>query len=682
MNNKVKFKGPMKHFMRWPLYLSVLVVLLDLLVFIVSVKAGILVSVGTVIYIFIAVQLFRYHKPLIINDMIAFANQYDVVEKRMLEELALPYAIMDMEGRMIWSNRIFSEITGRDQFYKKNISTVFPDITPDKLPVADELEISEMSTHFGDRIYRVSMQRVTMGEVVSHADILEDMSQNVSLIAMYLYDETELKEYIQKNEDNKLVVALAYLDNYEEALESVEDVRRSLLIALIDRKITKYFSNFDGLVKKLEKDKYLLIMRQSSLETLKEQRFHILDEVKTVNIGNEMAVTLSIGIGLNASTYIQNYEYARIAIEMALGRGGDQVVIKNGNNITYIGGKAQQMEKSTRVKARVKAQALKEFMSTKDRVVVMGHKITDVDALGAGIGIYRAGKTLGKPVHIVINDPTTSIRPLMSGFMENPDYEPSMFVDSNQAKELVDNNTVVIVVDTNKPSYTECQDLLYMTKTIVVLDHHRRGSEVIQNAVLSYVEPYASSSCEMIAEILQYFADGLKLCSIEADCIYAGIMIDTNNFTTRAGVRTFEAAAFLRRCGADVTRVRKMLRGNIDSYKARAEAVRTAEIYRDYFAIARCPSEGLESPTVVGAQAANELLNIAGVKASFVLTSYNNEVYISARAIDEVNVQVMMERMGGGGHLNIAGAQVKDTMDETERMLKEIIDQLYQEGDK
>ena len=682
MNNKVKFKGPMKHFMRWPLYLSVLVVLLDLLVFIVSVKAGILVSVGTVIYIFIAVQLFRYHKPLIINDMIAFANQYDVVEKRMLEELALPYAIMDMEGRMIWSNRIFSEITGRDQFYKKNISTVFPDITPDKLPVADELEISEISIHFGDRIYRASMQRVTMGEVVSHADILEDMSQNVSLIAMYLYDETELKEYIQKNEDNKLVVALAYLDNYEEALESVEDVRRSLLIALIDRKITKYFSNFDGLVKKLEKDKYLLIMRQSSLETLKEQRFHILDEVKTVNIGNEMAVTLSIGIGLNASTYIQNYEYARIAIEMALGRGGDQVVIKNGNNITYIGGKAQQMEKSTRVKARVKAQALKEFMSTKDRVVVMGHKITDVDALGAGIGIYRAGKTLGKPVHIVINDPTTSIRPLMSGFMENPDYEPSMFVDSNQAKELVDNNTVVIVVDTNKPSYTECQDLLYMTKTIVVLDHHRRGSEVIQNAVLSYVEPYASSSCEMIAEILQYFADGLKLCSIEADCIYAGIMIDTNNFTTRAGVRTFEAAAFLRRCGADVTRVRKMLRDNIDSYKARAEAVRTAEIYRDYFAIARCPSEGLESPTVVGAQAANELLNIAGVKASFVLTSYNNEVYISARAIDEVNVQVMMERMGGGGHLNIAGAQVKDTMDETERMLKEIIDQLYQEGDK
>ena len=416
-------------------------------------------------------------------------------------------------------------------------------------------------------------------------------------------------------------------------------------------------------------------MRQSSLEALKEQRFHILDEVKTVNIGNENAVTLSIGIGINAGTYLQSYEYARIAIEMALGRGGDQVVIKNGNNITYFGGKAQQMEKTTRVKARVKAQALKEFMSTKDRVVVMGHKITDVDALGAAIGIYRAGKTLGKPVHIVVNDPTTSIRPLMAGYMGNPDYEPSMFVDSEQARNLVDNNTVVVVVDTNKPSYTECQNLLYLTRTIVVLDHHRRGNEVIDNAVLSYVEPYASSTCEMVAEILQYFSDDLRLRNIEADCIYAGIMIDTNNFTTRAGVRTFEAAAFLRRSGADVTRVRKMLRDNIDSYKARAEAVRTAEIYNNYFAIARCPSEGLESPTVVGAQAANELLNIAGVKASFVLTEYNNEVYISARAIDEINVQVMMERMGGGGHMNIAGAQVKAPVEETEKMLKEVIDQ-------
>ena len=247
---------------------------------------------------------------------------------------------------------------------------------------------------------------------------------------------------------------------------------------------------------------------------------------------------------------------------------------------------------------------------------------------------------------------------------------------------IVDDNTVVVVVDTNKPSYTECEELLYMTKTIVVLDHHRRGNEVIQNAVLSYVEPYASSTCEMVAEILQYFSDDLRLRNIEADCIYAGIMIDTNNFITRAGVRTFEAAAFLRRSGADMTRVRKMLRDNIDSYKARAEAVRTAEIYRGCFAIAKCPSEGLESPTVVGAQAANELLDISEIKASFVLTEYNGKIYVSARSIDEVNVQVIMEKLGGGGHMNASGAQFNHTdMDEAVACLKQVLDNMIKEGD-
>ena len=681
MNKNFKLRGHLKHLTRWPLYLTVLLIALNVLVYMIDCKAGLVVTLGTLIYAVCAVGILLYHRPQMFNDLIAFASQYEVLEKRVLEDLALPYAVMDMEGRMIWSNKEFSELTGKDQYYRKNVNTIFADVTPDKLPVSEEQDISEISTQVGDRIYRISMQRIRLGEDMVHAKVLEGLPETTSLIAMYLYDETELREYMQANEDNKLVLALAYLDNYEEALESVEDVRRSLLIALIDRKITKYFSNYDGLVKKLEKDKYFLIMRQSSLEALKAQKFHILDEVKTVNIGNEMTVTLSIGIGLNAANYLQNYEYCRIAIEMALGRGGDQVVIKNGDNITYFGGKSQQMEKTTRVKARVKAQALKEFMSTKERVVVMGHKITDVDALGAAIGIYRAGKTLGKPVHIVVNDPSTSIRPLIAGYLNNPEYEPSMFIDREQAMELVDDNTVVVVVDTNKPSYTECQDLLYMTKTVVVLDHHRRGNEIIENAVLSYVEPYASSTCEMVAEILQYFSDDLRLRNIEADCIYAGIIIDTNNFITRAGVRTFEAAAFLRRSGADMTRVRKMLRDNFDSYKAKAEAVRSAEIYRECFAIAVCPSEGLESPTVVGAQAANELLNIAGVKASFVLTTYNREVYISARAIDEINVQLMMEKMGGGGHINIAGAQVKESIENVKEMLKGIIDEMYQEED-
>lgn len=681
MNDQLNLNGRMQSYLRWPLYLSLLLVVINIPVYYLNVQAGVVVSIGILIYVLVAGILFRYHRPLLLNDLVAFANQYHVLEKKILEDLTIPYALMDMSGKMVWSNRMFSELTGKDQFYKRNVNTIFPEITTGTFP--DEIDHREtvQKLEFNGKVYCVSMQCISFGEIISRSDILSEVSAQTSLISMYLYDETELQEAIQQREDNKLVVALAYLDNYEEAMESVEEVRRSLLSALIDRKMTKYFSNFDCLVRKIEKDKYFLIMKKNKLDELKTQKFHILDEVKTVNIGNEMSVTLSIGIGLNSGSFLQNYEYSRIAIEMALGRGGDQVVIKNGNELTCYGGKTQQVEKNTRVKARVKAQSLKEFMSTKEKIVVMGHKISDVDALGAAIGIYRAGKTLGKQVHIVVNSPSTSIRPLMAGYLSNSEYETNMFIDGKQAKELVDQNTAVIVVDTNKPSYTECPELLNLTKTIVVLDHHRRGSEVIDNAVLSYVEPYASSACEMVAEILQYFSDDLRLRSMEADCLYAGILIDTNNFTTRAGVRTFEAAAFLRRSGADMSRVRKMLRDSLECYQARAEAVRTAEIYREFFAIATCPSEGLESPTVVGAQAANELLNIAGVKASFVLTPFKEEIFISARAIDEVNVQVLMEKMGGGGHLNIAGAQVKGTLDETKAMLQSILDELCEEGD-
>ena len=459
------------------------------------------------------------------------------------------------------------------------------------------------------------------------------------------------------------------------------EVRRSLLVALIERKLNKYFSEMDGLVKKLEKDKFILILCQRSLEELKEKRFSILEEVKSINIGNDMDVTISIGIGINGANYVQNYEYSRIAIDLALGRGGDQVVIKDRDTMIYFGGKSQQMGKTTRVKARVKAHALKEFMVAKDKVVVMGHKISDVDSIGAGIGIYRAAKSLNKRAHIVVNNPTMSVRPIIENFINNPEYDEHMFVNSAEAKEIVDNNTVVVVVDTNKPSYTECEDLLSKTKTIVVLDHHRQGAEVISNAVLSYIEPFASSACEMVAEILQYFSDGIRIYNIEADALYAGIVIDTDNFTSKTGVRTFEAAAFLRRCGADVTRVRKMFRDDVGSYRAKAETVRTVETYRDSFAIGICPSSGLDSPTIVAAQAANELLDIDSIKASFVLTDYNNLIYISARAIDEVNVQLIMERLGGGGHINVAGAQLKDaTVNGAIIQLKDTIDQMIKEG--
>ena len=401
-------------------------------------------------------------------------------------------------------------------------------------------------------------------------------------------------------------------------------------------------------------------MRKKAVAELQESRFDLLEEVKTVKIGNEMAVTISIGIGLDGLTYAQNYEFARTAIDLALGRGGDQAVIKTPESITYYGGKSQHVEKNTRVKARVKAHALREIITGKDRVIVMGHRMPDVDSFGSAVGIYRIAQTLGRKAHIVLNEATTSVQPLVELFKNNPEYDEDMIITSQQAIDMAGSNTVLVVVDVNKPSITECPDLLRFCKSVVVLDHHRQGTETIENATLSYVEPYASSACEMVAEILQYFSDDLRIRNMEADCLYAGIMIDTNNFTTRAGVRTFEAAAFLRRSGADVTRVRKLLRDDLKSYQARAEAVRTAQIYRECYAIARCPSENLDSPTVIGAQAANELLNIAGVKASFVCCKVDDVVYVSARSFGDVNVQRIMEKLGGGGHFTVSGAQLKD----------------------
>ena len=459
-------------------------------------------------------------------------------------------------------------------------------------------------------------------------------------------------------------------------------MKRSLLVALIDRKVNKYFSEIDALVRKIEKDKYFVVFRYKYLEQLKADKFSLIEDVKTVKVGNEMAVTLSIGLGAEGAGYNQNYEYARMSIDLALGRGGDQVVLKEGEEVSYYGGKTQQVEKNTRVKARVKAHALREIIESREHVVIMGHNISDVDSLGAAIGVYCAARELGKKAQIVLNEVTASLRPLVECFSQEKGYPADLFINSEEALLITNKNTLVMVVDTNRPSYTECPDLLKRSNTICVFDHHRQGSEVIENPVLSYIEPYASSACEMIAEVLQYFGQNIQLESAEADCIYAGILIDTNNFNTKTGVRTFEAAAYLRRAGADMTRVRKMLREDMSAYKARAEAVRHAEVYKGIFAISICPAEGLESPTVVGAQAANELLNIVGVKASFVITEYNGKIYISARSIDEINVQIIMEKMGGGGHLNIAGCQLRDcTVMQAKNIIQDTLNRMINEGD-
>ena len=665
--------------MQWPVIMVLFFLIMNVAVYFLDVKAGLVVSVFFVLYAVMVLVMRFHYRPSIMNEMISFATQYGQIQKTLLNEFSIPYAILDIDGRVIWMNEAFCKVVGKDKQYRKSIGSLFPEIGAGTIARLGEEE--SIQVHFGDRDFSAELQRVSIESLTKSVSLVEVPEDENFMIAMYLFDNTELVKYKRENDEQKMVAGLIYLDNYDEALDSIEEVRRSLLVALIDRKINKYISAYDGVVKKLEKDKYFVVLKNKYLEELKANRFSLLEEVKAVNIGNEMSVTLSIGIGVGGSGYVQNYEFSRIAIELALGRGGDQAVVKEREKISYYGGKSQQMEKSTRVKARVKAHALREFIGGADEVVVMGHKITDIDSFGAAVGVYRAAQMMNKKAHIVIGEINGSIRPWINMFLESREYDEDMFVKHERAMEIVDNHTVLVVVDTNRPSMCECEELLSQTKTIVVLDHHRQSNDVIKNAVLSYIEPYASSACEMVAEILQYFSDDVRLKSVEADSIYAGIIVDTNNFLTKTGVRTFEAAAFLRRCGADVTRVRKLFRDDMPSYKARAETVRHAEVFMGCYTISRCPGENIDSPTVVGAQAANELLNIVGVKASFVLTEFHNRIYISARAIDEVNVQIIMERLGGGGHLNIAGAQLDGvTMEEAIQKVKDVLTKMTEEG--
>ena len=664
-------------YMQWPLIMTILLLAMNIWMYMTDQKAGLTMTVFVIIYVVIVGLLYFYNRSLILADLIQFSTQYKGIQNTLLKELTVPYAIILEDGHILWKNDRFSEIVdGREKFIQK----VIPELNKGIFPKDDETR-SELEITYKERDYQVELRRISLEGFSESERMLQIPKEKEYFIALYMRDVTELNSYIRENEDQRLIAGLIYIDNYDEVMESVEEVRQSLLVALIDRKINKYINDVDGIVKKLENDKYFFVVKKESYRKFEADRFSLLEEVKQVNIGNARSATLSIGLGLNTATYALSYNYARMAIDLALARGGDQAVIKDCKGITYFGGKKEQTAKNTRVKARVKAEALREFIVAKEQVIVMGHKISDPDSFGACMGIYRAAVALEKKAHIVINDVSTSIKPLYDEIAQSSVYGKDIFLTSGEALDYISDSAMVVVVDTNKPQMTECPELLKRSKTIAVLDHHRQSSTVIDNAVLSYIEPYSSSTCEMVAEVLQYIVDDIKVPSIEADCLYAGIMIDTRNFMNRTGVRTFEAAAYLRRCGADITRVRKMFRDDMESYRAKAEAMRMAEVYREQYAIAECPSD-IASPTVLAAQTANELLDINGIKASFVLTVYDGRIFLSARSIDEVNVQIIAEKLGGGGHINSAGAQFEHTnVKEAIEALKVTIDQMIEEGD-
>ena len=673
--------GRLKNYMRWPIAMAIMLLLLNLWIYCIDIKAGTLMLIFMLIYIVGIGILYVYSRSLIMKDLIEFAAQYGVVQNTLLKELSVPYAILLEDGQLLWMNDQFERLFGDTAQKDKYLSRYIPELNRSIFP-KEENDVVEMDVYYEDREYKAELRRVSVEGFSETEQLLELPAEREYFIAVYLQDVTELNRYIKENEEQRLVAGLIYIDNYDEVMNSVEEVRQSLLVALVDRKINQYIAKADGIVKKTETDKYFIALKKQEFKRLEDDKFSLLEDVKTVNIGNQIPLTLSIGLGLSAGNYSQSYNYARVAIDLALARGGDQAVIKDCHGITYYGGKREMTAKNTRVKARVKAEALREYITVNDKIFVMGHTLTDVDSFGAAIGICRAANALGKKANVVINEVSASLRPLYNMYIDNPSYPDDLFLTSEQALNLADENSMVVVVDTNRPKMVECEELLYLAKTIVVLDHHRQSSDSIDKALLSYIEPYASSACEMVSEILQYIVDDIQIPNLEASSMYAGIMIDTNSFMNRTGVRTFEAAAFLRRSGADITLVRKMFRDDMEGYRAKAAITSNAEVYQKKFAIATGIDLQVESPTIIGAQAANELLDISEIKASFVLTEYNGKIYVSARSIDEVNVQVIMEKLGGGGHMNASGAQFNHTdMDEAVACLKQVLDNMIKEGD-
>lgn len=674
---KIRLRGALRAYMQWPVWLALLLLCMVLSIYVVNKEAAGIMMIYTVVYLVIAVLLFVFKRPYIMGELVRFAADHGQVQHSFVKELDVPYGIIDIDGHLVWANNELKDIVKFEKTARSSIRDIFEDLSLEQLPTVEE-DVTQHIVH-GRKNYRVLMRLLDMSD---YRDDMPWMAENGAdgnvntLIGLYLYDETEIIALKKENIEEKMLVGLLYIDNYEEAFEGADEVRRSLVTAWVEREINKYMQSIDAIIKRLEKDKYIFVFKQKYLNVVEANRFSILEEIRNLNI-YEMTVTISIGVGVGASSYAKNYDLARSAIDLALGRGGDQAVVKTGDKISYYGGKSVQLEKNTRVKARVKAHALKEYIENKERVVIMGHSKGDTDSLGSAIGVYRIAKALGKKAQIVINEVTSTIRPVLEKFQDNPEYEEDMFISGSKAQEIVNDQTLLVVVDVNRPDHTECKELLELTKTIVIFDHHRQTGEAI-DAVLSYIETYASSVCEMVAEILQYIGEGLKLKPLEAEAMYAGIMIDTNNFLRQTGVRTFEAAAYLRRNGADVTKINQLLRTNVEEYQARMQAVSTAEIFMDCYVFAVLESDSLDSPTVVLAQVANELLNINHTKASFAFTESAGIVYISARSFGEINVQVVLERLkAGGGHMSMAGGNMTDctileAMDRVKQALKEM----------
>lgn len=655
---------------RTKIYLVIILILFILI----SVFRPILIIPSIILYISILCYTYfanNKRKSEISEQLQDLTLTVDSAAKSSLINSPFPLVILETNGNIVWKSSKF--VT---EFADIDMDNYIDDLIID---IKDEIEKSDNKKRKSViRQIQIGKKTYTVQGEFAKSKKYERKKSPEYMMILYFIDETEKVKLKQENEDKKICVGIIMIDNYEEVTQRVDAEQKTQLMAKVESTIYDWVNETNGILVKADRDTYVYVFEQKNLEKIKEEKFAILDSIKNLVRKDKIQLTLSIAISNEGDTERDVYKSASAAMDVILGRGGDQAVIRQNGKYLFFGGKVEEVEKRTKVKARIVAHALEELIKENDKIMIMGHTNPDIDAIGSALGIYRIAKTLEKEAKIVANVETPSIKDLYESIK---DQYQEVFISSETALAQVDSGTLIIVVDTHKKTYVESPELLTKTNKIVIIDHHRRSADFIDNSILTFQEVYASSAAELVTEIIQYTQNEVELSEVEAEALYAGIMMDTKNFTFKTGVRTFEAAAYLRRCGVDIIKVKKWFQSDLQSFNIIADIVKSAEIVNESIAIAIYDKEKAKDVSLICAKAADELLTIGNITASFVLgLMEDGKVCISGRSIGDVNVQMILEKLGGGGHITLAGAQLENvTIDEAKQELISKINEYFEE---
>nr|WP_300003988.1 DHH family phosphoesterase [Tissierella sp.] len=599
------------------------------------------------------------------------SETFESATKHAIFNMPFPLVMIDDIGSIIWYNTPFLDMIVEEDILNERIYDLLP--KSGLRASLDTKGTEAIEINYDNKDYLVYPNFVEGKKNVKFRGMIT---------MLYWVDNTELVALKKTYEDEITVVMIAYIDNYDDVRNTTPDINRPLLLAEIDKTISQYFSEYDALVRKYEDDKYMIIIDNKGFKTIKEKRFDILDQMRELEFGNTIPITLSMGIAENGNDFVTRFNNARAAIDISLGRGGDQAVINKGGNFEFYGGKSKAVEKRNRVRARVIAYALRQLIEQSSTVFVMGHKNPDMDAIGSAIGVLRGIKNRKKQGYLILTEENPSIKNLFQKLkLEQPELLEDI-ITPEKAKEIIDKDSLMILVDHHQPNMSESPELVDLSEKIVIIDHHRRGAAFVEDPVLTYLEPYASSASELVTEVLSYMSDDINLTEFEAEALLAGITVDTKNFSSQTGVRTFEAASTLKRAGADTTNVRQLFRDDFDTFVHKAYVISSSKIIFGKIAIGSL-EEDLENGILIAAQAANDLLDINGVEASFVLTFLRDRIHISGRSLGNISAQLILEKLGGGGHLTSAGTQIEGVnIQNAEEMLINAISEYLEEADE